>query len=187
MHPDTPAESAPDAIHSNPRLTDAEAAAEARRIIAEAYRPVPQMPTAYRDPTPLPAYGSTPPVPQPDHRIVPAWAAGTAVAGIGVGATCVGVGCGIWLACQGFAAVTLTSVLFVTLPIAAVAAVAAAIGSAIAAVAAVAAAIGSAVRSIKATHTETHHHYNGPVRQENTTLNTHTRGLTARTSNHVTR
>lgn len=151
------------------RMTDAEATTEARRIIADAYRPVPQMPTAYRDTTPLPAYGTTPPVPQPDHRIVPAWAAGTAVAGIGVGAACVGVGCGIWLACQGFAAVTLTSVLFITLPIAAVAAVAAAIGS--------------AVRSIKATHTEHHHHYNGPVAQQNTTQTSHTRGLIARTNN----
>ncbi|MFF3872543.1 hypothetical protein [Streptomyces sp. NPDC001978] len=150
-------------------MSDAEAIAEARRIIADAYRPVRQMPTAYRDSTPLPAYGTTPPVPQPDHRIVPAWAAGTAVAGIGVGAACVGIGCGIWLACQGFAAVTLTSVLFITLPIAAVAAVATAIGS--------------AVRSIKATHTETHHHYTGPVTQQNTTLNTPTRGLIARTHN----
>ncbi|MGI5138178.1 hypothetical protein [Streptomyces sp. CA-106110] len=46
-----------------PRMTDADATAEARRIIADAYRPVPQMPTSYRDTTPLPAYGTTPPVP----------------------------------------------------------------------------------------------------------------------------
>ncbi|MGW0083991.1 hypothetical protein [Streptomyces sp. NPDC003393] len=156
-----------------PRMTDTEATEEARRIIADAYRPVPQMPTAYRDPTPLPAYGATPPVPQPDNRIVPAWAAGTAVVGIGVGAGCVGLGCGIWLACQGFAAVTLTSVLFVTLPIAAVAAVAAAIGS--------------AVRSIKATHTETHHHYAGPVRQENNTISAPAYGLIARNRNELNR
>lgn len=156
-----------------PRMTDTEAADEARRIIADAYRPVPQMPTAYRDPSPLPAYGPTPPVPQPDHRIVPAWAAGTAVAGVGVGATCVGVGCGIWLACQGFAAVTLTSVLFVTLPIAAIAAVAAAIGA--------------AVRSIKATHTTTHHHYAGPVRQETNTITAPAYGLIARNRNELHR
>ncbi|MET8805552.1 hypothetical protein [Streptomyces sp. NPDC004546] len=156
-----------------PRMTDAEATAEARRIIAEACRPVPQIPTSHRDRTPVPAYGTTPPVPQPDNRIVPAWAAGTAVAGIGVGATCVGVGCGIWLACQGFAAVTLTSVLFVTLPIAAVAAVAAAIGS--------------ALRSLKATHTVTHHHYAGPVRQETNTITAPAYGLIARNRNNLTR
>ncbi|GAA3301127.1 hypothetical protein [Streptomyces cinereospinus] len=171
MHPDTPHESAPDPIRPYPRLTDAEATEEARRIIADAYRPVPHVPTAYRDTTPLPAYGSTPPVPQPDHRIVPAWAAGTAVVGIGAGAGCVGIGCGIWLACQGFAAVTLTSVLFITLPIAAIAAVAAAIGS--------------AVRSIKATHTTTHHHYAGPVRQQNNAITAPAYGLIARNRNEL--
>ncbi|MFF4898767.1 hypothetical protein [Streptomyces sp. NPDC001068] len=154
-----------------PRMTDAEATAEARRIIADAYQPAPQMPTAYRDTSPLPAYGSTPPVPQPDRRIVPGWAAGTAVAGIGVGATCVGIGCGIWLACQGFAAVTLTSVLFVTLPIAGVAGIVAAVGS--------------ALRSLRDVHTETHHHYAGPVRQETNSITAPAYGLIARNRNHL--
>ncbi|MEU0603592.1 hypothetical protein ABZ484_36020 [Streptomyces sp. NPDC006393] len=163
MYPET----TPETVRPDAGMSDAEATAEARRIIAEAYRPAPEVPTSYRDTSPLPAYGDTPPVLQPDRRIVPAWAAGTAVAGIGVGAACVGVGCGVWLACQGFAAVSLTSVLFVTLPIAAVAAVVAAMGS--------------ALRSLKAAHTEHHHHYAGPVRQENTT--THTRGVFARTTN----
>ncbi|MFK0109312.1 hypothetical protein [Streptomyces sp. NPDC091217] len=156
-----------------PRMTDAEITDEARRIIADAYRPVPQVPTAYRDTSPLPAYGTAPPVPQPDRRIVPAWAAGTAVAGIGVGATCVGIGCGIWLACQGFAAVTLTSVLFVTLPIAAVAGVFTAIGC--------------ALRALKNTHTETHHHYAGPVRQETNTITAPAYGLIARNRNELHR
>lgn len=155
----------------HPRITDAEATAEAHRIIADAYRPMPQIPTTYRDDTPLPAYGSTPPVPQPDRRIVPAWAAGMAVAGIGVGATCAGVGCGIWLACQGFAAVTLTSVLFITLPIAAVAAVATAIGS--------------AIRSVATTRSETHHHYAGPVRVETNTITAPAYGLIARNRNEL--
>ncbi|MFF0794318.1 hypothetical protein [Streptomyces spiralis] len=163
MYPET----TPETVRPDTGMSDAEATAEARRIIADAYRPAPEVPTSYRDTSPLPAYGDTPPVLQPDHRIVPAWAAGTAVAGIGVGAACVGVGCGVWLACQGFAAVSLTSVLFVTLPIAAVAAVVAAVGS--------------ALRSVKAAHAEHHHHYTGPVRQENTT--THTRGVFARTTN----
>ncbi|MEU5445934.1 hypothetical protein [Streptomyces griseofuscus] len=121
----------------------------------------------------LPSYSPTPLVPQPDRRTVPAWAVGTAVAGIGVGATCTGLGCGIWLACQGFAAVTLTSVLFITLPIAALAAVAVAIGS--------------AVRSVKASRIETHHHYTGPVRQENNTITAPAYGLIARNRNELTR
>ncbi|WP_432018835.1 hypothetical protein [Streptomyces sp. 1222.5] len=165
-----PHESTPGAIHSHPRLSGADATEEARRIIADAYRPAPQIPTAYRDTAPLPAYGTTPPVAQPDSRIVPAWAAGTAVAGIGVGAGFVGIGCAIWLACQGFAAVTLTSVLFITLPIAAVAVVTA---------------IGSALRSLKATRTETHHHYGGPVRQENNTITAPAYGLIARNRNEL--
>ncbi|MET8686324.1 hypothetical protein ABZV77_19120 [Streptomyces sp. NPDC004732] len=151
-------------------LSESDAAAEARRIIEEAYRPEPApTATSYRDTSPLPPHGSTPPVPQPDHRIVPPWAAGTAVVAVGVGAGFVGLGCGIWLACQGFAAVTLSSVLFVTLPIAAVASVVAAVGS--------------AIRSAKAANTETHHHYEGPVHQEHYTVTTHTRGF-ARTRLH---
>ncbi|MFC8239502.1 hypothetical protein [Streptomyces chartreusis] len=173
MHPNTPPESTPDPHLPYARMSDAEANAEARRIIADAYRPVAQMPTQFRDTTPVPHYGSTPPIPQPDHRIVPAWAAGTAVAGIGTGAAFVGVGCGIWLACKGFAAVTLTSVLFVTLPIAAVAAVAVAIGS--------------ALRALKTTHTETHHHYSGPVRQETNTITAPAYGLIARNRNELHR
>ncbi|MGW7424448.1 hypothetical protein ACWGJB_31205 [Streptomyces sp. NPDC054813] len=110
-------------------------------------------------------------VPQPDHRIVPAWAAGTVVAGIGVGATCVGLGCGIWLACQGFAAVTLTSVPFVTLPIAGVAGTVAAVGS--------------ALRALKNVHTETHHHYAGLVRQETNQITAPAYELIARNRNEL--
>ncbi|GGZ19665.1 hypothetical protein [Streptomyces nitrosporeus] len=143
-------------------LSESEAAAEARRIIEGLWSSVPEATsTSYVDPTPPPAYGTTPPVPQPDHRLVPAWAAGVAVASIGIGAGITGLGCGVWLVCQGFAAVTLTSVLFVTLPIAALAAVVVAIGS--------------AVQSVKATNTTTHHHYSGTVLQEtNTQVTTHT-------------
>lgn len=159
-----------------PRMSDDAANAEARRIIEDVYRPAPPpapIPTSYRDDTAHPSVGDAPPVWQDDRRIVPAWAAGAAVASIGIGAGTTGVGCGFWLACQGFAAVTLTSVLFVTLPIAAVAAVAAAIGS--------------AVRSIKATRTETHHHYAGPVRQETNTITAPAYGLIARNRNELNR
>ncbi len=139
-----------------PPLSESEAEAEARRIIEGLWKSEPATTsTSFVDRTPVPAYGPTPPVPQPDHRIVPPWAAGVAVASIGVGAGITGIGCGVWLVCQGFAAVTLTSVLFVTLPIAAVAAVVVAIGS--------------VVRSVKAANVTTHHHYLGPVHQENNT------------------
>jgi hypothetical protein len=137
-------------------LSESEAEIEARRIIEGLWKAEPALTaTSYVDRAPVPEYGTTPPEPQPDHRIVPGWAAGVAVASIGVGAGITGVGCGVWLVCQGFAAVTLTSVLFVTLPIAAVAAAVVAIGS--------------VVRSVKATNVTTHHHYAAPVRQENHT------------------
>ncbi|MGW4603713.1 hypothetical protein ACWENS_10630 [Streptomyces sp. NPDC004532] len=45
---------------TRPAMTDAEAAVEARRIIADAYRP-----TSYRDTTPTPTIGTSPPVAQP--------------------------------------------------------------------------------------------------------------------------
>ncbi|UUU32040.1 hypothetical protein JIX56_20185 [Streptomyces sp. CA-210063] len=56
MYPET----TPGTTQSDAVMSDAEAAAEARRIIADAYRP-----TAYRDDTPVSARGDTPPVAQP--------------------------------------------------------------------------------------------------------------------------
>ncbi|MEW2527544.1 hypothetical protein [Streptomyces sp. NPDC047071] len=115
-------------------LTDDEAKAEAERIMARSFQPamppVRHFPTSFRDDTPLPDYGDTPPVHQDDKRIVPAWAAGIAVASIGVGAGITGVGCGAWLVLQGLASVTLYGVLMVTLPFAGAAMVATAIGGA---------------------------------------------------------
>ncbi|WP_331761839.1 hypothetical protein [Streptomyces sp. NBC_01546] len=115
-------------------MSDAEAAAEAKRIMDASFRieePVRHFPTSYRDHSPVPAYGDTPPVHQPDHRIVPAWAAGIAVASIGVGAGVTGIGCGAWLVLQGLASVSLAGVLMVTLPFAGLAMAATAIGGAI--------------------------------------------------------
>ncbi|MGA5873916.1 hypothetical protein [Streptomyces cinereoruber] len=126
---------------SDRSMSDAEAAAEAEQILR----------TAFRDDTPLPKIGSTPPVLQPETRIVPAWAVGTAVASIGIGAGITGAGCGVWLVLQGLAAVTLTSVLMVTLPLAALAALATAIGT--------------AVQHARAVVTHTENHYTGPVTQ----------------------
>ncbi|MFI8206877.1 hypothetical protein [Streptomyces sp. NPDC085937] len=89
-------------------------------------------PTAYRDDTPVPKIGDTPPVPQPDSRRVPAWATGVAVASIGIGAGAVGIGCAVWLAAKGLAAITLTGVLAALSPFVGLAALVLAIGAAIA-------------------------------------------------------
>ncbi|MFD9047806.1 hypothetical protein [Streptomyces zaomyceticus] len=155
-------------------LTEPEAAAEAKRLISQAYRPeqpqpAPEFPTCFRDDTPLPTVGPTPPVVQPETRIVPAWAVGTAVASIGIGAGITGVGCGAWLVLQGLAAVTLTSVLMVTLPLAALAAVATAIGSAL-----------QHARSVVTHHD---HHYTGPVTQNTQHTEQTVLGLLGRITN----
>ncbi|MGI5532514.1 hypothetical protein ACQEVX_35635 [Streptomyces syringium] len=115
-------------------MPDSEAAAEAKRIINATFRPeqpVRHFPTSFRDDSPVPVYGDTPPVHQDDRRIVPAWAAGIAVASIGAGAGVTGIGCGAWLVLQGLASVTLTGVLMVTLPFAGAAMLAIALGGAI--------------------------------------------------------
>lgn len=117
-------------------LTESEASAEAHRLIREAYRqeaPAPVV-TSFRHPIPAPAaptIGSTPPVLQPDSRIVPQWAAGVAVASIGVGAGVTGLGCGVWLVLQALSSVTLLGVLAIAAPFAGLAMVATAVGSAI--------------------------------------------------------
>lgn len=114
-------------------LTEAQAATEAARLINEAYRPEAPAPvvTSFRDHSPVPTVGPTPPVPQPDSRIVPQWAAGVAVASIGVGAGVTGLGCGAWLVLQGLSSVTLLGVLAIAAPFAGIAMVATAIGAAI--------------------------------------------------------
>lgn len=160
-----------------PALSESEAAAEARRIMEEAFRPQPAVPepalvpTSYHDPSPVPQFGTKPPVPQPDNRIVPAWAAGVAVASIGVGAGITGVGCGAWLILQGLASVTLYSVLMVTVPLAALAMVATAVGG--------------AINKARSAMTETIHVYQGPVTHTETHHTSTTRGMFARTRNDV--
>ncbi len=114
-----------------------------------------------------PRIGDSPPVPQPDRRIVPAWAAGIAVASIGVGAGVTGIGCGAWLVLQGLASVTLNGVLMVTLPFAGLAMAATAIGGAI----------------NRARSAVTKNIYEGPVHQEQRIVKSKNIGVWAKTTN----
>ncbi|MFE7934327.1 hypothetical protein ACFU6S_37560 [Streptomyces sp. NPDC057456] len=163
-----------DALHPH-GMPESAAETEARRLIADwaqqpEQQPVRHFPTAYRDTTPLPAYGTTPPVPQPDHRIVPAWAAGIAVASIGVGAGVTGIGCGAWLVLQGLASVTLTGVLMVTAPFAGLAMFATAAAGAL-----------SKIRAAVTTHV-----YEGPVTHHTEITNTsQQQGWFTRTRNDI--
>ncbi|MFE5037874.1 hypothetical protein [Streptomyces sp. NPDC056683] len=149
-------------------LTDDEAATEAARIIADAYRPAPATPTAYRDDSPLPAYGDTPPVAQPGTPPMSQRAVDT----------------GRLMLTGGLATVP-PGLITIGVLIASRHADPTVIGMICAAPAAVAVPILALARLFtrvaEAAPDEHHHHYNAPVRQENTT--THTRGLIARTRN----
>ncbi|MFD8772597.1 hypothetical protein [Streptomyces sp. NPDC059916] len=151
-----------------PRMSDAAANAEARRIINDVYRPAPPpapIPTSYRDTTEHPAVGDAAPIWQDDPRIVPAWAAGTAVASIGIGAGTTGIGCGIWLVLKGFSSMSVTSVVCMGVLFSGLAVAALSIG----------AAFSRARRSVSK------HIYTGPV-TKHTHVTTHSRGL-SRTNN----
>ena len=128
-------------------------------------------PTAYRDETPVPAVGSALPVPQPDSRSVPQWAAGIAVASIGIGAGVTGIGCGAWLIFRGLSSVTLLGVIAIAAPFIGIAAVTTAIGAAIS----------------QAKRSSTTNVYQGTVVQDQRQVNTTTRGLLANTRNQLPR
>ncbi|MDT0434082.1 MULTISPECIES: hypothetical protein [Streptomyces] len=73
-------------------MSDTEAAAEASRLIADAYRPTPQQLTAYRDTTPLPTRGTTEPVVQPGRPPMSQGATDASVLMLAGGATTAMVG-----------------------------------------------------------------------------------------------
>ncbi|MFI9823384.1 hypothetical protein ACIHFC_23410 [Streptomyces sp. NPDC052013] len=154
-----------------PRMCDEAANAEARRIIDDVYRPTPPptpIATSYRDDTEPPTVGDAPPVWQDDRRIVPAWAAGTAVASIGIGAGTTGIGCGVWLVLKGFASMSVTGVVCVGVLFSGIAFAALSIG----------AAFSRAKRSMSK------HVYTGPV-TKHTHVTTHTQGAFARSHTHL--
>jgi hypothetical protein len=119
--------------------------------------------------------GNTPPVPQPDNRIVPSWAVGLAVASIGVGAGTTGLGCAAWLAMQGLSAVSVPSLerfaWIIIAPFVGVAMAATAIGSAF-------------KRAGNAGPREVHNH--GPVTQDFSEDHSRTRHFTFKTRNDTT-
>ncbi|MFB7900659.1 hypothetical protein ACFC1B_30645 [Streptomyces xiamenensis] len=151
---------------AHPRRTEAEAAAEAARLIAAAYSPDTHTPTAYRDTAPLPDYGSTPPVHQPDRRLVPEWAAGVAVVSVAVGCGAALIGAGIYAATAGLAQLTWSGV--------------AALAAPFIATGFLVVAIGTVIRRVRtAAPPITQHHYQGDVTHHHQTITT--RGAIART------
>jgi len=152
-------------------LSDDAAAAEARRIIADAERLAAALPTSYRDTSPLPAHGDTPPVAQPgippmSQRAVDAsrlmLTAGLATVPPGL------VAIGILIASRQADPTVIGMIC------AAPAAVAVP-------VLALARLLTRAREAMPDTH---HHHYDGPVHQDQRTTHTRTTGLWAKTDNH---
>ncbi|MEU6279553.1 hypothetical protein [Streptomyces sp. NPDC047028] len=159
MHP----EHTPDTIRSDAGMTEDEAAAEARRIITDAYRPAPETPTAYRDDTPVPAHGSMPPVAQPGRPPMSQGATDASVVMLAGGATVsmIGLTAAVLMYVSQYADPVVCGLVFgapTTLVLA----------------------LAKLAKRAKPAP-DIHQHYTGPVRQEHTT--THTRALIARTHN----
>ncbi|MEU9095923.1 hypothetical protein [Streptomyces sp. NPDC048428] len=151
--------------------TGADPDAQATALIAAVEAAVKDVPTAYRDTTPLPVIGAAAPVAQPGRppmsqratdasSLMLAGGAGTLMAGTGAGVA-------LW---------ALGSVDPLTLGIAA--------GGPVALLAALSLVLRRAGQAAAQAAPVTHNHtYTGPVRQEHRTTTTTTRGVIARTRN----
>ncbi|WP_019056435.1 hypothetical protein [Streptomyces prunicolor] len=156
MYPET----TPGHTQTDPGMTDAEAASEARRIIADAYRP-----TAYRDDTPVPARGDTPPVAQPGRPPMSQGATDASVLMLagGVTTTMVGGTAAVLMYVSQFADPLVCALVF---------------GAPTALVLALARLLKGAKPA-----PDIHQHYDGPVYQDQRTIHTRTTGVWAKTDN----
>ncbi|MFD5736536.1 hypothetical protein ACFWIY_27560 [Streptomyces sioyaensis] len=157
MYPDT----TPQTAATGAGLSEVQAEAEARRIIADAYQP-----TAYRDDTPIPAHGTTPPVPQPGRPPMSQGATDASVLMLAGGATTAMVGgtAAVLMYVSQFADPVVCGLVF---------------GAPTALVLAI------ARLAKRAKHDpDIHHHYQGPVYQDRRTVHSRTAGVWAKTHNH---
>ncbi|MET8098471.1 hypothetical protein ABZV29_18585 [Streptomyces sp. NPDC005236] len=150
----------PAAIRPDAPMSEAEAAAEARRIIADAYRP-----TAYRDDTPVPAHGDTPPVAQPGR---PPMSQGATDASV--------------LMLSGAAAVSMTGLTAAVLMYVSQFADPVVCGLVFGAPTALVLALARLAKRAKPAP-DVHHHYTGPVHQDQRTVHSRTTGVWAKTNN----
>ncbi|MBE8471631.1 hypothetical protein [Streptomyces justiciae] len=153
-------EHAPETPRSDVRMSADVADAEARRIIDDAYRP-----TAYRDHTPIPAHGDTPPVAQPGRPPMSQGATDASIVMLagGTATTMVGGTAAVLMYVSQFADPIVCGLVF---------------GAPTALVLALAR---LATRAKPAP--EIHQHYTGPIHQEQHHTHTTTRGVWARTNN----
>jgi hypothetical protein len=156
----TPAQSRPDVV-----MSDDEAAVEAARIIADAYRPAPETPTSYRDDTPVPARGDAPPVAQPGRPPMSQGATDASVLMLAGAASTAVVG--------GTAAVLMYVSQFAD-PLVC--------GLVFGAPTALVLALARLLKGAKPAP-DIHQHYDGPVYQDQRNIHTRTTGVWAKTNN----
>ncbi|WP_328757958.1 hypothetical protein [Streptomyces sp. NBC_00271] len=156
MYPDT----TPGTTQPNAVMTDEQAASEARRIIADAYRP-----TAYRDDTPVPTHGDTPPVAQPGRPPM------------GQGATDASV-----LMLAGATATTMVGGTAAVLMYVSQFADPIVCGLVFGAPTALVLALARLAKHAKPAP-DVHHHYEGPVYQDRRNVHSRTTGVWAKTNN----
>ncbi|MCX5286924.1 MULTISPECIES: hypothetical protein [unclassified Streptomyces] len=159
------AENAPSTVRPDTAMTEDEATAEARRIIADAYRPVSETPTAYRDDTPVPARGSAPPVAQPGRPPMSQGATDASVLMLTGGATVsmIGLTAAVLMYVSQYADPVVCGLVF---------------GAPTTFVLALAR---LAKRAKPAP--DVHHHYEGPVYQDRRNVHSRTTGVWAKTNN----
>jgi hypothetical protein len=159
-------------------LTDPEAEIEARRLIADAYRPAPpapvEVPTSYRDHTPVPTIGTAPPVTQPGRPPMSQRATDISGVMLATGIASVPISGGISLVMW-----TVGHVDPVVVGIVCVAPVAF--------LGALSRVFKRAKETIAAAPPVIHQHYEGTVHQDHSSYSTETRGLIARTRNELRR
>ncbi|SED57145.1 hypothetical protein SAMN05216489_03808 [Streptomyces sp. 3213] len=155
----------PDTTPQDAAMSDTEAAAEARRIIADAYRPAPETPTSYRDDSPVPARGDAPPVAQPGRPPMSQGATDASVLML-AGATST--------AMVGGTAAVLMYVSQYADPLVC--------GLVFGAPTALVLALARLLKGAKPAP-DVHQHYEGPVYQDQRTIHTRTTGVWAKTNN----
>lgn len=145
-------------------LSDEAAALEARRIIDAAYR---SAPTAFRDDTPVPAIGATPPVPQPGRPPMSQGATDASVLMLSGSVLTVAVGgtSSLVMYASGYADPVVCAIVF---------------GAPAALILAISRLLSRAKGVLPDEH---HHHYSGPVHQQHQTVTNQNRWLGRSTTN----
>ncbi|MEW1926375.1 hypothetical protein [Streptomyces sp. NPDC088360] len=163
--------------HHKTRMTDAEAKAEAHRLIEDGFRPEPlaapvHTPTSFCDDSPTPVIGTAPPVPQPGRPPMSQGATDASVlmlAGAG-SLSMVSVSAGVVMYLSQYADPVVCGVV---------------LGGPTVVVLALCRLVRRTKEVVQAAPPVIHQHYEGTVIQDNTEINT--RGVIARTTNRFDR